>query len=64
MGRLVNFLDYDVPKAQYVMIAPYWAGAPWYNRLLSISDNVYLLPHENLFTKILDIPCKPYITNP
>ena len=64
MGRVVNFLDYDAPNAPFVMIAPYWAGSPWYNRLLAMSDKAYILPKENLFLKILDIPCKSYISNP
>ena len=61
MGRVVNFLEYDVPTAQYVLVAPYWAGAPWYNRLIAISDKAYILPKEDLFIQILDIPSKKYV---
>lgn len=56
MGRVTNFLNYNEPLAKYVIIAPYWKGAPWFNRLLYISERAFLLPTDNLFVQILDIP--------
>lgn len=44
MGRVTNFLNYDVPLATFVLIAPYWKGAPWFSRLLLLAEYAYLLP--------------------
>ncbi len=52
MGRLTNFLEYSVPDAKYVCIAPFWAGSPWFNRLLRISDHALILPPDKLFVQI------------
>ena len=49
MGRLTNFLEYEVPGANYVLIAPFWPGSLWFSRLLDLSDYAYRLPTDNLF---------------
>lgn len=58
-------MAYNEPIAIYVIIAPFWKGAPWFSRLLYMSERAFILPTENLFVQVLDIPQnKKYISNP
>ena len=49
LGRVTNFLQYNEPNAKFILIAPYWVGSPWYGRLASLCDHIFLLPTDKLF---------------
>jgi hypothetical protein len=44
LGRLTNFLIYEVPNAQCLCIIPFWTGTPWFEQLAIHATHMFLLP--------------------
>lgn len=65
VGRCVQFISHDHPRARVVFLFPVWVTQPWFNSLLAMCSAVFILPYKgnNLFTQVSNFPCAPYVKN-